>query len=159
MASEEEPQMFTTTKWQRTFASWTTDVLIYTTVLNLFVEYRPSVIVESFTISILTAVLFKILLDLVMGFEERVHAYFAAKTGAIYRVLGPASIFAILFFGKLVVLQAVHLVFGDAVVLGSLPQEVILILSLMITRELIHRLYVALGSPKTNTESAPPARS
>ena len=159
MATHEEAAPITITSKQRTFASWTSDVLIYTIVLNLFVEYRPSVIVESFTISILTAVLFKVLLDLVMRFEERVHAYFAAKEGSIYKVLGTASIFAILFIGKLFVLQAVHLVFGDAVELGSLAQEVVLILALMITRELLHRFYLSLGVPETGSEPAPPEKS
>ena len=148
----------TITSRQRTFASWTSDVLIYTVVLNLFVEYRPSVIVESFTVSILTAVLFKVLLDLVMGLEGRVHGFFSAKEGAIYRVMGSASLFVILFFGKLLVLQAVHLVFGDAVELGSLAQEVVLILALMITREVFHRIYLALGADTTEGDGpAPPA--
>lgn len=146
MARHAEASLVTITSRQRTFASWTSDVLIYTVVLNLFVEYRPAVIVESFTVSILTAVLFKVLLDLVMGLEGRVHGFFAAKEGAIYRVMGSASLFVILFFGKLLVLQAVHLVFGDAVELGSLAQEVVLILALMITREVFHRIYLALGS-------------
>jgi hypothetical protein len=157
MATHERAPLITITSKQRTFASWTSDVLIYTIVLNLFVEYRPSVIVESFTISILTAVLFKVLLDLVMGLEGRVHAYFAAKEGAIYRIMGPASLFVILFFGKLLVLQAVHLVFGDSVELGSLAQEVVLILALMITREVFHRIYVRLGEPEAATHGEPGA--
>jgi hypothetical protein len=150
--------LVTITSRQRTFASWTSDVLTYTVVLNLFVEYRPAVIVESFTVSILTAVLFKVLLDLVMGLEGRVHGFFAAKEGAIYRVMGSASLFVILFFGKLLVLQAVHLVFGDAVELGSLAQEVVLILALMITREVFHRIYLALGADTPDGDgSTPPA--
>lgn len=153
--------MVSITTRQRTFASWTSDVLIYTVVLNLFVEYRPAVIVESFTISILTAVLFKVLLDLVMRFEGRVHALFAAKAdeGAIYRVMGTASLFAVLFVGKLLVLQAVHFVFGDAVELGSFAQEVVLILVLMITREAFHRIYLGLGEPRTSSKPTPPAGS
>ena len=71
MARHAEASLVTITSRQRTFASWTSDVLIYTVVLNLFVEYRPAVIVESFTVSILTAVLFKVLLDLVMGLALR----------------------------------------------------------------------------------------
>ena len=160
MATHEETSLITITSRQRTFASWTSDVLIYTVVLNLFVQYRPSVIVESFTISILTAVLFKVLLDLVMGLEGRVHAFFSAKEGAIYRVMGSISLFVVLFFGKLLVLQAVHLVFGDAVELGSLAQEVVLILSLMITREVFHRIYLGLGESEaaSDGEAVPPPR-
>jgi len=40
------------------------DVVVYVVVLNLAIEYFPSVISESFTISLLTAVLLKAVLEL-----------------------------------------------------------------------------------------------
>ena len=51
------------TKRQRQYVSWTSDVLVYIVVLNLFVEYVDKVVIDSFTISILTAILLKALLD------------------------------------------------------------------------------------------------
>ena len=62
----------TITTAQQRFASWTTDVLIYTIVLNLFVEHVDTVVIDSFTISLLTAVLLKLLLDVLEGVEHRV---------------------------------------------------------------------------------------
>jgi hypothetical protein len=44
---------------QTAFLSWMTDVLIYVVVINLFVEYLPTVVIESFTISVLTAARFR----------------------------------------------------------------------------------------------------
>jgi hypothetical protein len=41
---------------QARFVSWVADVLVYIVVLNLFVEWAPAVIVESFTFSILMIV-------------------------------------------------------------------------------------------------------
>ena len=38
------------TRRQQRFASWVTDVLVYIVVLNLFIEYVPRAIAESFTI-------------------------------------------------------------------------------------------------------------
>jgi hypothetical protein len=35
------------TKRQLIFFSWTKDILIYTIVLNLFVEYNPKIIIDS----------------------------------------------------------------------------------------------------------------
>jgi hypothetical protein len=35
------------------------DVLVYIVVLNLFVEWAPAVVIESFTVSILTAIALK----------------------------------------------------------------------------------------------------
>ena len=47
------------TRTQELFASWVTDVLVYIFGLNLFIEYVPRVITESFTISIYTAAILK----------------------------------------------------------------------------------------------------
>ena len=62
MTSSDQTRTVTISRKQDIFVSWTSDVLIYIVVLNLFVEYFPNVVIESFTISILTAVLLKVLL-------------------------------------------------------------------------------------------------
>jgi len=139
---------------QSVYLSWATDVLIYTIVLNLFVEYVDAVVIDSFTISILTAVLLKILLDIVLGFEHRVHGYFASKEGTVFKVLGTVSLFAILFIGKLFILEVVNFVFGDHVELGHLIEVIALVLALMITREFFHRFYLWLGDPDTDADSS-----
>ena len=135
---------------QSVYLSWMTDVLIYTIVLNLFVEYVDAVVIDSFTISILTAILLKILLDIVLRFEHRVRGYFAGKEGAAFKVLGALSMFAILFLGKLFILEAVDFVFGDHVELGHLIEVIALVLALIVTRELFHRFYLWLGDPETD---------
>jgi hypothetical protein len=147
MTSSDEIRTVTISRKQDVFFSWTSDVLIYTIVLNLFVEYVPNVVIDSFTISILTAVLLKILLDLVMGLEHHVHEFFAGKEGAVFRVLGTVSLFVILFLGKLFILEVVNFVFGDHVELGHFIEVVALVLALMITREMFHRFYLWLGVP------------
>ena len=135
---------------QSVYLSWMTDVLIYTIVLNLFVEYVDAVVIDSFTISIFTAILLKILLDIVLRFEHRVRSYFAGKEGAFFKVLGALSMFAILFLGKLFILEAVDFVFGDHVELGHLIEVIALVLALIVTRELFHRFYLWLGDPETD---------
>jgi hypothetical protein len=137
----------TITRAQDIFFSWTSDVLIYTVVLNLFVEYVDAVVIDSFTISILTAILLKILLDAVIRFEHVVHAYFAAKEGRWAKAMGTVSLFAILFFGKLFILEAVNFVFGDHVELGHFIEVVALVLALMVTRRLFGALFRRLGEP------------
>ncbi|MGI9529618.1 MAG: hypothetical protein ACR2NG_07900 [Acidimicrobiia bacterium] len=139
---------------QSVYLSWTTDILIYTVVLNLFVEYVDNAVIDSFTISVLTAVLLKILLDLVLGFEHRVHGFYAAKEGAFFKVAGAVSLFAILFLGKLFILEVVDLVFGDHVELGHLLEVIVLVLALIISRELLHRFYVWLGDPDAPPETS-----
>lgn len=147
MSTSDTTRIVTISKKQGIFFSWMSDVLIYVVVLNLFVEYFPEVIIESFTVSILTAILLKILLDLVMGIEHNVHSFFEQREGAIYRVLGTVSLFAILFLGKLFILEVVNLVFGDHVELGHFIEVVALVLALMITRRLVQVFYLWLGDP------------
>ncbi len=151
MTSSDRTRTVTITRAQEIFFSWTSDVLIYTVVLNLFVEYADAVVIDSFTISILTAVLLKILLDVVMRFEHVVHSYFAGKEGAFFKVAGTVSLFAILFFGKLVILEVVNFVFGDHVELGHFIEVVAIVLALMITRRLFKVLFKKLGVPATET--------
>ena len=147
MTSNDPIRTVTITRKQEIFFSWSSDVLIYTIVLNLFVEYVDAVVIDSFTISIFTAVLLKVLLDIVMHFEHRVRGYFAGKEGAFYRVAGTLSLIGILFLGKLLILEVVDLVFGDHVELGHFIEVVALVLALMITRGLWGMLFKARGVP------------
>ena len=147
MTSSDTTRTVTITRAQEIFFGWTSDVLIYTIVLNLFVEYVDAVVIDSFTISILTAILLKILLDIVMHYEHSVKSYFAQREGTIYTVLGTVSLIAILFLGKLVILEVVDLVCGDHVSLGHFIEVVALVLALMITRRLVGVLFQRLGDP------------
>jgi hypothetical protein len=135
----------TITRKQEIYFDWMSDVLTYTVVLNLFVEHVDNVIIDSFTISIFTAVLLKILLDIVMRAEHKVKGFWGAKEGAVASILGKVSLLGVLFVGKLLILWAVDAVFGDHVDLGHFIEVVALVLALMITRELAHRLFLALG--------------
>jgi hypothetical protein len=135
------------TRKQEIFFDWMSDVLVYTAVLNLFVEHVDNVVIDSFTISLLTAVLLKILLDIVMRAEHLVKGFWGDKEGRLASILGVVSLMATLFLGKLLILWAVDAVFGDHVNLGHFIEVVALVLALMITRELVHRLFLALGDP------------
>ncbi|MGD8399098.1 MAG: hypothetical protein PVG11_09595 [Anaerolineae bacterium] len=134
------------TRRQLIFFSWTKDVLIYVTILNLFVEYVDKVVIDSFTISIFTAILLKALLDIILGLEHRVAYFFEARPGNLWRFLRIMSTWLILFLSKFVILEAVDLVFGDHVELGKFVSVLGLVIALMITREAVQRIYIALGS-------------
>ena len=133
------------TRAQQRFASWTADVLVYIVVLNLFVEFVDTIVIDSFWISILTAVLLKLLLDAVIGVEHRVAAFFRAREGGVNKALGLVSVFAILFFSKFLILEAVNFVFGDHVELGHFVEIVALIVAMMLTRRLVQAVYERLG--------------
>jgi hypothetical protein len=133
---------------QTRFLSWTLDVLISVVVINLFVQYAPSVIVESFTTSILTAILLKVLMDGIVAVKGAVRGWFRAR-GDRWRFAGYGALWLVLFTSKYVVLAATDLVFGDRVSLGGFVEVSVLILVLIATREAIafvyHRL---LGTPE-----------
>ncbi|MFI5427541.1 hypothetical protein [Aeromicrobium sp. UC242_57] len=58
-------------RWARARPSDIVDVFVYVVVLNLAVEYVPQVISEGFTLSLLTAVLLKIALEVVLALKDR----------------------------------------------------------------------------------------
>ena len=132
---------------QALFADWMTDVLVYIVVLNLFVEYVDAIVIDSFTISILTAILLKAMLDRLVGLEERVREFFAQKEGTIFRVLSVVSVLTILFLGKLLILEVVNFVFGDHVELGHFIDVVALIIGMMGARWFVQWIYERLGPP------------
>ena len=61
MAHDEATGPLTLNAAQVRYATGMADVLVYTIVLNLFDEYVDAVRIESFTISVLTAVLLRVL--------------------------------------------------------------------------------------------------
>lgn len=133
------------TSAQLRFASWMTDVLVYTVVLNLFVEYSDAIVIDSFTISLFTAVLLKLLLDVIGGVEHRVMHFFQQREGTLWRVLGWISVFSILFVSKFLILEIVNIVFGDHVELGHLLDVIVLIVTMIVTRRLVALVYARLG--------------
>ena len=50
------------------------DIFVYVVVQNLFVEYLPGVLSETFTLSLVTAVLLKGVLEIVVAVKNRVRA-------------------------------------------------------------------------------------
>jgi len=135
----------TTTRAQQRFAEWSIDILVYTVVLNLFVEHHRAIEIDSFTISIFTAVLLTALLDLIVGVEDRVSGYFKGKETTLFRVLGVVVTFLILFLSKFLILEVVDIVFGDAVELGHFVDVLFLIITMIVARKGVQAIYVWLG--------------
>ena len=142
-------ELILTTPAQYRFGSATADILVYIVVLNLFIEYVETVVIDSFTISILTAVLLWVMLELVKGVEHRVAGYFREKEGTGFRVLGYLAVFGILFGSKFVILEAVSLAFGGRASLGHFVEVVLIIVAMMAARGLIDWVYHRLGNEET----------
>ena len=140
MEKDNKPVVVPPTKQQMVFFSWTKDILIYIIVLNLFVEYNPKIIIDSFTISIFTAILLKILLEIILKLEHKVSAAFIA-----YKIIRIFLVWLILFGSKFLILEVVDIVFGEHVELGKFLDVIVLVITLMVAREIFQQVYLALG--------------
>lgn len=116
------------------------DVFVYVVVLNLAVEYLPAVITETFTVSLFTAVLLKVVLEVVVAGKDRVKARFRAATTPVGKVLAALLLWLLLVGSKFLVLELVALLFGDRVSLGGFFSVTALIIVLMLARAGVRRL-------------------
>lgn len=116
------------------------DVFVYVVVLNLFVEYLPQVLSETFTLSLLTAVLLKGVLEVVVAAKNRVKARFRQASTPIGKVMAGFLLWLVLFGSKFLVLETVALVFGERVSLGGFFSVTLLILALLMSRAAVRHL-------------------
>ena len=126
------------------------DVFVYVVVLNLFVEYLPQVISETFTLSLLTAILLKGVLEIVVAAKNRVKARFRQASTPMGKVVAAVLLWVVLFGSKFLVLEVVALVFRDRVSLGGFFSVTALILVLLVSRAVVRRL---LQQPRSRAAS------
>ena len=120
------------------------DVFVYVVVLNLAIEYVPTVISETFTLSLLTAVLLKAVLEVVVRIKNRAKGRFKAAETPLARLGAGVLLWLVLVGSKFVVLELIVLFFGDSVSLGGFWSVTGLILALLLARLGVRRL---LGEP------------
>lgn len=153
MHSESQPKtQMKTTPAQLRFVSWIKDVLIYIIVLNLFVEYNDAIVIDSFTISIFTAILLKALLDIILGLEHKIGEFFETRSSAFAKFLRVLFTWMILFLSKFAILEIVDIVFREHVELGNFLSVLALVITLIVAREIVQRIYVSLGKSQPFAE-------
>ena len=106
-------------KRQLIFFKYAFFILIDLTVLGLFNQYWDLVFIEYFSISLLTALLLQALLQVAIAIEHRVANLFKDKTGITPKIMRGLSAWAIIFASKLVILEAINLLFGSSVVFSG----------------------------------------
>jgi hypothetical protein len=116
------------------------DVFVYVVVLNLAVEYVPSVISEGFTLSLLTAVLLKIALEVVIFLKGRIVVRLKAADSRRAKAGIALLLWVVAVGSKLVVLALVDLVFGDKVSLGGFVSVTLLVVVLLLSRSAVRSL-------------------
>jgi hypothetical protein len=116
------------------------DVFVYVAVLNLAIEYLPAVISESFTLSLVTAVLLKLALELVLVLKALAVTRFRGAMTARAKLGAALLVWATAAGSKIIVLELVNLVFGDAVSLGGFVSVTLLVVTLLLARAAVRRL-------------------
>ena len=153
LASLRGVDLVTVTRRQQVFAGAVLNVLVNVVVLNLFVEFVDEVIIDSFWISVLAAVLLTMMIGILARFEQRIHHFFFEKHS--WRLAGVLTIWLVLFGGKFVMLEVVDIVFGDHVSLGHLLEVILIVVAMMIAGQLMQTIYDRLGTNEDATEPAP----
>ena len=141
------------TNSQRLFARYLLATLIDLTVLNVFDEYWQLVSVNSFTISILAAVLLQVLLKATLALEHKVAGYFSSRSGAMAKFLRFFTAWLILFGSKFVMLGAIDFAFGDDVAftgpLHGVVAFIVVVVVMLVAEEIAVRLYRWFGRNAT----------
>lgn len=130
---------------QALFSIWAMYLLADVVALNLLVEFVPSIVIDSFYISILTAVLLRLMIGLTLQLEHRLRGFFRRKNSTVRRILGGVTMYAILFGSKFVILEVVDIVFADHVELGGFFEIVAIALTLMGVEIALRQIFDWLG--------------
>ena len=150
MAATKQPYLVpaladTSTTRQRLFAWYLTAILIDLTILNLFVEFSTWVTIDSFSVSLLAAIVLQILLKLTIAVEHRVAAYVNSKPGGYSKFLRFLCAWPVLFGSKFVILGAIDFLFGDRVDFEGPFQGIValilVIVAMLAAEECAVRLY------------------
>ena len=126
------------------------DILVYLIVLGTFSQLFPAVISESFLLSLLTAVLLKVILEAVLWLKKLMLERFRSDRRVASRLLSAFTLVLILPGSKFLVLEVVAFVFGDAVQLGGFFLVTLLIVVLTLARGLVRRVFSPSGQVATD---------
>ena len=127
---------------QLVFLGGMTSILVNIIVLNLFVEYADKVVIDSFTISIFTAILLTAMLFLITRFEHHISDFFFERhTGGAWRIAGILAVWGVLFGSKFLILEVVDWVFGDHVELGKLIEVILIVLVMLVAKALVAKVF------------------
>jgi len=139
----------TFTKRQVVFLKYTYFVLIDLMVLNLFDEFWDLVVIDIFSISLLTAVLLQILMQVTLAIEHRIANYFKKKPGISAKILRGLATWFVLFSSKLIILWAIHFCFGEDVSFAGpvhgLVAFITVVIGIIVAEQVFFKIYRSLA--------------
>ena len=135
---------------QRAFMRYFTATLVDLAVLGLFAEYWSDyVIVSSFTVMMLAAVLLQVLLKLTIVLEHKVASYYNARPGGFNKFMRFFTAWLILFGSKFVILEALAFAFGDRLRFGGpfhgIVALIVVVVVMLVVEVILVKAYRRLG--------------
>ena len=121
-------------RWIRSRPADVIDVFVYVVVLNLAVQFVPSVISETFTASLLTALLLKGALEVVLTAKGWVLGRLKATPTRRSKALWAVGLWILAAGSKVLVLELVAFVFDESVSLGGFVSVTGLVVTLLAAR-------------------------
>jgi len=135
---------------QRLFLVYIICILVDMTILNIYAEFTHSVYVESFSITIFIAIFLQLFIVLTRHMEHKLSNFFGDKKGYLPKIKYFFSLWALLFFSKVLMLQGANFIFGDKInfygMFDGLLAFIILIISFLLGEYLLTKIYRALES-------------
>ncbi|WOJ96324.1 hypothetical protein R0137_13855 [Congregibacter brevis] len=114
-------------------------------VINLFAEYWSRVTIDSFSTSLIAAVLLQLLLQATLALEHRVGGWFDDRSGFHWSFLRYFSAWLILFGSKFVMLGAVDRVLGEGIhfagAMHGVVAFILVVVGMLAAEELVTRIY------------------
>ena len=134
---------------QRVCMRYLSATLVDLMVLNLFVEYWEYVSADSFTVTLLAAVVLQVLLKLTIALEHRLATYFNARPGGFAKFMRFFSAWVVLFGSKFVILEALVLAFGDRLHFGGpfhgVVALIVVVVVMLVVEAVLVKIYRRLG--------------
>ena len=129
---------------QRAYMRYLTATLIDLAVLGLFAEYWSYVVVDSFTIMLLAAVVLQVLLKATIVVEHKVAAFWNARPGGFNKFMRFFTAWLILFGSKFVILEALVLAFGDRMSFGGPFHGIVALIAVVVVMLVVEAVLVKL---------------
>jgi hypothetical protein len=133
---------------QKVFLRYYSGILVDLVVLNLFAEYWSKVFVDSFTTSLLAAIVLQLLLRATIAVEHRVANFFKARPGGFNVFMRWFMAWVVLFGSKFVILEAIATLFGDKVrfegAFHGIIALIVVVVVMLVAEELVVRFFRAL---------------
>jgi hypothetical protein len=134
---------------QRGYLRYFTAALVDLVVLGLFAEYWEHVVVGSFTIMLLAAVILQALLKITIAVEHRLAAYYNAKPGGFAKFMRYFTAWLVLFGSKFVILEALSFALGDRLRFGGpfhgIVDLILVVVVMLAVEAALVKLYRSMG--------------